>query len=85
MADNLLTISDIRTRLNCATSTIYRWMEQDEFPKPIKIGGMARWPEQDLEDFLERAVQRRNDAGPRPANVRRGRKTHSRNRPKRKG
>ncbi|MEB8387424.1 helix-turn-helix domain-containing protein [Rhodobacteraceae bacterium KMM 6894] len=76
MSSTLLTINDIRQRLNCATSTIYRWMEVGEFPKQIKIGGMARWTEKDISDFLERAVKRRNDAGPRPKAMRRGRKAH---------
>ena len=84
MSKELLTISDVRQRLNCATSTIYRWMEKDEFPRPLKLGGLVRWRNEDLEEFCANAVQRRNDAGLRPVNVRRGRKTHSLNRPRKK-
>jgi len=77
MAEKFINIDDIRERLNCATSTIYRWIEQGHFPQPIKIGGMARWTEGDFEAFIEKAVKRRNDAGPRPVAVRRGRPIHS--------
>lgn len=82
MPTNFLTIHDIRDRLNCATSTIYRWMDLGEFPKPIKFGGMARWSEEDYQKFVRDAEQRRNDAGLRPKNVLRGRPNHSRNKPK---
>jgi len=84
MSTELLTINEIRDQLNCATSTIYRWIDQDAFPKPVKIGGMARWTREDLEVFLSNAVKRRNDPGPRPCGIRRGRKTHSRNKPRKK-
>ena len=59
MENNLLSIKDIRRRLNCATSTIYRWIEEDHFPRPMRLGGMARWEEADVEAFLERAKAKR--------------------------
>ena len=82
MAQEFFTIQEVRDQFKCATSTIYRWMEQGVFPRPVEFGGMARWTDEDITDFLNSAVQRRNDAGPRPNEVRRGRKTHSRNKPR---
>lgn len=82
MNSELLTISDIKSQLHCAQSTIYRWIERGEFPKPLKIGGLARWTLEDFDTFKANAVQRRNDAGPRPKTVRRGRPIHSYNKPK---
>lgn len=82
MNTELLTIADIKSQLNCAQSTIYRWIEQGEFPKPLKIGGLARWTKEDLETYKDNAVQRRNDAGLRPKSIRRGRPPHSYNKPK---
>ncbi|MFD0858720.1 helix-turn-helix transcriptional regulator [Roseovarius aquimarinus] len=84
MPENFINIDELCKRLNCATSTIYRWIEQGHFPRPIKIGGMARWSEGDYDGFVQEAVQRRNDAGLRPRSVRRGRPTHSRNPHKKK-
>lgn len=70
MAGRLLSIKEIRQRINCATSTVYRWMEQDHFPRPLRIGGMARWEEQDIDGFLERAKLRRTKSGVKPRGVR---------------
>lgn len=77
MSEEFISIGEIRARLSCATSTVYRWIEQGHFPPPVKIGGMARWTEEDYEGFINKAVKRRSDAGMRPAGIRRGRPSHS--------
>lgn len=71
MQSKLLTVKDLRTRLNCATSTIYRWMENGHFPRPIRLCGMVRWEEEDVNAFLEAAKMRRTKYGMRPEGVRR--------------
>lgn len=73
MNDMLLTIQDVTKRLNCATSTVYRWMKLEKFPRPMNFGGMVRWTEGDLIRFITEADQRRGDRGPRPSGSRRGR------------
>jgi prophage regulatory protein len=32
--------------------TIYEWMRQGKFPRPIKIGRSARWPSSDVEKWI---------------------------------
>ncbi len=71
MDDNLLTIKEVRRYLNCATSTIYRWMDANHFPRPLRLGGMARWEKRDVEEFLESAKLRRTKYGVKPIGVRR--------------
>lgn len=73
MSQEFYNIEEVRAEFKCATSTIYRWIDQGVFPKPVKFGRMARWTDDDIQDFKDSAVQRRNDAGPRPASIRRGR------------
>jgi predicted DNA-binding transcriptional regulator AlpA len=71
MKSKLLTVKDLRLRLNCATSTIYRWMDEDYFPRPLRLGGMARWEEEDVNAFLEKAKLRRTKSGLKPQGIRR--------------
>lgn len=85
MSGKLYRIEELKDMLQCATSTIYRWMEIGVFPRPIKIGGLSRWPDTEIEKFLETARQSSNDLGPRPQGIQRGRPTHSRNKRKPKG
>lgn len=68
-----LTVKDVCSRLNCATSTIYRWLDKGIFPQPMRIGGMVRWTEEDIEAFTRSADEKRKERGPRPAGIRRGR------------
>jgi len=71
MESRLLTIKDVRQRLNCATSTVYRWIGEEHFPRPLHLGGMARWEEQDVQAFLDKAKLRRTKFGLKPKGARR--------------
>ena len=82
MNDPSLTVKDVCARLNCATSTLYRWMDKGYFPRPMHIGAMVRWTEADLEGFIRNADMKRKERGergPRPTGIRRGRPSGSRN------
>jgi hypothetical protein len=50
----------------------------------MHIGKMVRWTEEDLEGFIRQADHKRKERGergPRPAGIRRGRPSGSRNKP----
>ena len=53
--DTLLNDRDVCTFVNCARSTLWRWVAQGDFPKPLKIGGMSRWKRSTVEQFLDKA------------------------------
>ena len=78
MENRLLTVKDLRKRFNCATSTIYRWVDKGHLPRPLQIGGMVRWEERDVDSVINQA--RLTRAGDRivPLGVqRRGRPVNS--------
>lgn len=77
MAEQLLSVGDLRGQLSCSTSTIYRWIEKGLFPKPIKIGGMARWRKADYDKFVETAIKLRDGTRLRPPGHRPGRPPYS--------
>jgi predicted DNA-binding transcriptional regulator AlpA len=79
--EKLLTAKEVCSKLKCAQSTLYRWLELDIFPQPLHIGCMVRWKEGDLATFIRSADMRRKERGPRPAGIRRGRPTGSWNKP----
>ncbi|MDE0237492.1 MAG: helix-turn-helix domain-containing protein [bacterium] len=39
----LLTRAEVCERLNVSPNTLYRWIDREGFPGPVKIGRMARW------------------------------------------
>ena len=49
----LLRLRDVESKTGLSHSTIYRWMDGDMFPKPVKIGlGSVRWLEEDLDQWI---------------------------------
>ena len=52
--DKLLTIKQVTAQTGLSRSTIYRRMQEGEFPKPKRIGPRAtRWRESQLRAWLD--------------------------------
>lgn len=55
--DELLKIGDIKEKINVSYSTLYRWIEEGLFPKPLVFGkgqknATTRWVKKEIEDWL---------------------------------
>ena len=49
----LIRIKEVRYRTGLGRSTIYRWMAQGTFPKPVQLGGYAvAWSEEDINCWI---------------------------------
>lgn len=60
--ETYLRMPELTRRLGIARSTIYKLMQQDGFPKPLKITPRAvAWSQQDIEDYLRRKTAHGND------------------------
>jgi prophage regulatory protein len=44
MDEKLLTLNEITKIVGFKKSTIYKFIKNKDFPKPIKIGKSSRWP-----------------------------------------
>ena len=54
----LIRLKEVQHRVGLGRSTIYRWMAEGAFPKPISLGGHAvAWLERDVEDWIDARVQ----------------------------
>ncbi|MGJ8572718.1 MAG: helix-turn-helix transcriptional regulator [Hoeflea sp.] len=57
----LRTVEEVATYLNISISTVSRLPSKDpDFPRPIRIGGSARWDCMEVEHFVEVLKARRN-------------------------
>jgi len=61
----LMKIGEITEWLSVSESAIYKWVDQERFPKPIKFGGAdtkrksSRWVREEVETwFLNHATKR---------------------------
>lgn len=56
----MLNVTQVMARLNVSKTTVYGLVKNDILPKPIKVGGSARWDEGELEASIERMKAARN-------------------------
>lgn len=58
MAPRLIRLPEVRHRVGLGRSTIYRWMAEGKFPKPVQLGGyVVAWPEHEIERWISDRVE----------------------------
>ena len=49
----LIRLKEVQHRVGLGRSTIYRWMGEGKFPKPVQIGSyIVAWPEDIIDDWI---------------------------------
>lgn len=49
----LIRLPEVQHRVGLGRSTIYRWMAEEKFPKPVQLGGYSvAWAEDDVEKWI---------------------------------
>lgn len=56
-----LSVFAVADRYDCHPSSIWRWVSQSKFPRPMKIGGMTRWVEAEV-DAHDAAAEAQREA-----------------------
>ena len=57
--DPLIRDADAAGILGCSKATFWRRVADGTIPRPVKIGGMSRWPQSEITAVIEQAKQRR--------------------------
>jgi predicted DNA-binding transcriptional regulator AlpA len=57
--DYLVTDFQASRKLGCSKATFWRRVADGTIPKPVKIGGMSRWPLSEIVAVIEAAKSRR--------------------------
>ncbi|MEM8802897.1 MAG: helix-turn-helix domain-containing protein [Pseudomonadota bacterium] len=60
--DRLISVRDTAAILGCGVATVWRKTSEGSIPQPVKIGGLTRWSEAELSNFIENAKQAREAA-----------------------
>jgi predicted DNA-binding transcriptional regulator AlpA len=55
----LIRDADAAALLRCSKATFWRRVADGTIPRPIKIGGMSRWPKSEIVAVIEQAKARR--------------------------
>jgi predicted DNA-binding transcriptional regulator AlpA len=48
----LLDVQDVANALRCSAKHVFRLARRGGMPAPVRIGGCARWRQQDLHDWI---------------------------------
>ncbi len=49
----LIRLKEVQYRVGLGRSTIYRWMAEGKFPKPVQLGGYAvAWAQEDIDAWI---------------------------------
>ena len=55
-------VKKVAHRYDCHPSSVWRWVAQRKFPKPVKIGGITRWIDAELDEHDAQAAADRDAA-----------------------
>ena len=59
----LYRLKQLLEMLNVSKSSIYLWMEKDEFPRPKKLSiGTVAWSEEDINEWLEKCKNNKEES-----------------------
>lgn len=53
--DPLIRDGDAAVMLGCSKATFWRRVADGTIPRPVKIGGMSRWPQSEIVEVIETA------------------------------
>ena len=56
-AAQLLDVRQVAAILNCSTRTVYRLADASKIPRPVRIGGLVRWPQNAISDWIAGGCQ----------------------------
>ncbi len=49
----LIRLPEVQHRVGLGRSTIYRWMSEGKFPKPVQLGGYAvAWIDAEIDEWI---------------------------------
>lgn len=61
MSMKLIRIKDVMDRTGLARSTVYKYISEGRFPRPIKLGSRAvAWVESEIESWIQNSIERRD-------------------------
>ena len=59
----LIRLPEVQHRVGLGRSTIYRWMSEGKFPKPVQLGGYAvAWAEEDVQIWISNRFNEKSRA-----------------------
>ena len=62
MAKRLLRLPQVEDRTPYKRSKIYKLISEGKFPKPVKLGNVSAWPEDEIDAWIAEQIGPRGEA-----------------------
>jgi predicted DNA-binding transcriptional regulator AlpA len=49
----LIPIADVLALIPVSRSTLYLWMEKEDFPRAVRIGGRVFWKSEEIQAYID--------------------------------
>lgn len=57
--DRLVSVRDTAAAFGCSVATVWRRVSDGTLPQPVKLGGMTRWSEAEIQSAINSAKKNR--------------------------
>ena len=58
MEEKLLTINELINIVGFKKSTIYKFIKENKFPRPLKFGKSSRWAKSEINEWINNLKQK---------------------------
>jgi prophage regulatory protein len=55
--DRLIRLPQVEATTGFKKSTLYGWIKEGKFPRPVQIGRMSAWPESKVHQWVQDRIQ----------------------------
>jgi predicted DNA-binding transcriptional regulator AlpA len=57
LPEKLLPIAKVKEQVGFGSSYLYELIQQDKFPKPVKVGNASRWRQSEVQAWIAEQIQ----------------------------
>jgi len=61
-AETLIRLPEVLKRTGVSRAAIYLWVQQGQFPTPIKIGRNSHWIESEVQTWINEQIAKQREA-----------------------
>lgn len=61
-AKRLIRLPEVLRRVGLSKSTLYAKIRRGEFPKPVELGSLRAWVEDEVDQWISAQIERRDKA-----------------------
>lgn len=63
MIMTLISLKQVTEKIGVGKSMIYKMIKDGDFPRPVKIGSISRWVEEDVDAWLMKRIEESRRTG----------------------